>query len=185
MSDGTMKGRIKLVKPAMDYAGDIMKFRREFLLHDAKEDMGGAGNLRDCGSAGEWIQYTESMRDAENCPAGLVDSDIYIAVREGDKKIVGITEFRHHIDHPVLGLWGGHIGYCVRPSERRKGYGKEMLRLNLINCKAFGLDKVMITCDEGNIASEKTIRANGGVYEKTVWSPELDTYMKRFWVELS
>lgn len=180
-----MNGKIKLLRPSMDYAEDIMDFRREFLLHDEKEDMGGAGNLRDCQSAGEWIRFTESMRDAQTCPAGLVDSDIYIAVREKDNKIVGITEFRHHINHPVLGLWGGHIGYCVRPCERRKGYGREILRLNLINCREAGLDKVMITCSEENIASEKTIRANGGVYEKTVWSPELKTYMRRFWAALT
>lgn len=185
MDDGMMNGKIKLLRPSMDYAEDIMDFRREFLLHDEKEDMGGAGNLRDCQSAGEWIRFTESMRDAQTCPAGLVDSDIYIAVREKDNKIVGITEFRHHINHPVLGLWGGHIGYCVRPCERRKGYGREILRLNLINCREAGLDKVMITCSEENIASEKTIRANGGVYEKTVWSPELKTYMKRFWAALT
>ncbi|MDE6203577.1 MAG: GNAT family N-acetyltransferase [Lachnospiraceae bacterium] len=185
MSDEMIRGCLKLVRPSMDYAEDIMEFRREFLLHNSSEDMGGSGNLRDCQSAREWIQFTEDMRDIKTCPEGLVDSDIYIAVREKDNKIVGITEFRHHISHPVLGLWGGHIGYCVRPCERRKGYGKEMLRLNLIHCKEYGLDKVMITCDEENIASEKTIRANGGVYEKTVWSPELKAYMKRFWVGLS
>ena len=184
MSGEIIKEQIKLVRPSMDYAGDIMKFRREFLIHNQEEDMGGAGNLRECQSAQKWIQFTESMRDAQTCPGGLVDSDIYIAVRERDRKIVGIIEFRHHIDHPVLGLWGGHIGYCVRPCERRKGYAKEMLRLNLINCREAGLDKVMITCDEENIGSEKTIRANGGVYEKTVWSPELKKYMKRFWVAL-
>lgn len=95
-----------------------------------------------------------------------MDSDIYIAVRERDRKIVGIIEFRHHIDHPVLGLWGGHIGYCVRPCERRKGYAKEMLRLNLINCREAGLDKVMITCDEENIEVRRPYAPMEGCMKK-------------------
>lgn len=75
---------------------------------------------------------------------------------------IGVIDLRHHINHPVLSVWGGHFGYSVRPDERRKGYAKEMLRLNLQNCRSYGLSKVMITCDCDNTASEKTIIANGG-----------------------
>lgn len=174
---------IILIKPTMDYAEDIMQYRKEFLEFNPDEDMGGSGNLRDCETAQQWIDYVEALRNRETCPQGLVDSDTSIAVRTSDNKIVGIIDFRHHINQPVLGLWGGHIGYCVRPCERRKGYAKEMLRLNLIKCKNYGLDKVMITCNENNIASERTILANGGKYEKTVWSEQLSAYVKRFWVK--
>lgn len=178
------KDEIILIKPTMDQAEEIMRFREEFLAHDPKEDMGGAGNLRDCEKAQEWIDYVEAVQSRETCPKELVDSDIFIALRTSDHRLVGIIEFRHHIEHPVLGVWGGHIGYCIRPSERRKGYGKEMLRLMLKYCKAYGLDRVMITCSETNTASERTILSNGGVYEKTVWAKELSEYMKRFWIRL-
>ncbi len=173
---------IRLVRPALEYGEDIMKFRQEFLEHDPCEDMGGCYELRNCESAGQWVESAERMRSRQTCPEGLVDSDIYLAVRTGDNRIVGVIEFRHHINHPVLGLWGGHIGYCVRPAERRKGYAREMLRQTLALCRDYGVEKVMVTCDEGNIASERTILANGGVYEKTVWSDGLSTYMKRFWI---
>ena len=46
---------------------------------------------------------------------------MYIAVRKTDDKIVGVIDLRHHINHPILGTWGGHCGYSVRPSERGKG----------------------------------------------------------------
>ncbi len=107
---------------------------------------------------------------------------IYIAVRLNDNKIVGIIDLRHHINNPVLGTWGGHIGYCVRPCERCKGYAKEMLRQNLINCKKLGIDKVLMTCRSDNRGSEKTILANGGVFESAI---DVDSKtVKRYWIKI-
>lgn len=74
------------------------------------------------------------------------------------------------------------MGYYVRPTERHKGYAKEMLRQNLMHCKALGIRKVMITCDEDNYGSEKTILANGGAFEKTI---EVEgRIVKRYWITL-
>ena len=79
----------------------------------------------------------------------------------------------------------GHIGYSVRPSEWRRGYAKEMLKMTLPFCREIGLDKVMITCNDGNTGSEKTILANGGVYEYTIHEPNENVDLKRFWITLS
>ena len=158
--------QIKLIKPTIEYADDIMRFRQEIIEANAPDAFAGCGNLEDCKTAKEWIDQIALMESRETCPEGRVPSDIFIAVRVADNRIVGVIDLRYHLGNPVLREWGGHFGYIVRPSERGKGYAKEMVRQNLLKCKELGLHKVMITCDRNNIASEKTILANGGVIEK-------------------
>ena len=174
---------IKLVKPTIEYADDIMQFKQEILDANDPDAFAGCGNLEECKTAQKWIDWITVRENPETCPEGRVSSNIFIAVRVSDNKIVGVIDLRHHLGNPVLREWGGHFGYIVRPSERGKGYAKEMVRQNLIKCKELGLHKVMITCDRNNIASERTILANGGVFEKEVLVD--GEYTKRFWVTIT
>ena len=110
---------------------------------------------------------------------------LYFLVESGVEKILGAVQLRHNIEHPVLKAGGGHIGYGIRPSERRKGYATEILRLCLIQAKDIGLSSILISCSSDNIASEKVILKNGWVYESTVLIPEItDQIVKRFWIHL-
>ncbi len=172
--------QIKLIKATLKYSNDIMEYRQEFL--DSGDSMDGCGNLRECSSAEEWIDGINMLENEETCPKDKVCSNTFIAIRLDDDKIIGVIDFRHHINHPVLSVWGGHIGYSVRPSERRKGYATEMLRLNLINCKEYGLIKVLVTCNFDNLASKKTIIANGGIFEKAITVD--DDTINRYWIQL-
>ncbi|MDE6054135.1 MAG: GNAT family N-acetyltransferase [Lachnospiraceae bacterium] len=174
---------IKLLEPTMEYEKDIWQFRQEIIDSNDKDKFAGCGNLEECSSAKEWIDTIDLHKNVETCPKDRVPSCIYIAVRERDNRIVGVIDLRYHINHPILGTWGGHMGYYVRPSEREKGYAKEMVRQNLQHCKALDIKKVLITCDEDNLASEKTILANGGIFEKSI---EVDgCLIKRYWITIS
>ena len=175
---------IKLIEPDLDYAGEIWAFRKEILEYDKdnEDQFAGCMSLDSSSSAEEWIRICRLRKSEETCRevGTQVPSDMYLAIRQSDNRLVGIIDLRHHINHPILGTWGGHCGYSVRPSERGKGYAKEMLRLNIQNAGALGIEKLLVTCDAENEASEKTILANGGVFENTI---NVDgTEMKRYWI---
>lgn len=171
---------IKLIEPTMEYEEDIWKFRQEIIDSSDQDKFAGCGTLEESLTALEWIETTKLRSSIDTCPKDKVPSNVYLAVRLTDNKIVGIIDLRHHIEHPILSTWGGHIGYYVRPTERGKGYGKEMLRQNLLNAQKRGIKKVLITCNDDNFASEKTILANGGVFERTITVD--GEVMKRYWI---
>ena len=173
-----------LTEANAEYAEELEQFKNEVLRCDDgnADQFAGCTGLRKSRTAKEWIALCDLRKRPEACEkAGTtVPSTTYFAVRESDGRLVGVIDLRHHIDHPVLGTWGGHCGYSVRPSERGEGYAKEMLRLNIRNAEERGIRKLLLTCDETNIASEKVILANGGVFESTV---EVDGHtIKRYWI---
>ena len=114
-------------------------------------------------------------------PNTFVPNTYYVGVVAN--KIVGRLSFRHRLND-FLEQIGGHIGYGVIPSQRRKGYATIMLKQSLVFAKAMGLDKVLLTCDTNNIASMRVIEANGGVFENITNEPEFKIQKNRYWINL-
>ena len=170
-----------LIRPTDEYASQIAEYRQEFL--DEGGSMDGCGPLRRIDDPHEYLKLCKDYESEEDVPAHLVPATQFIFVRKSDNRLLGMLQVRHKFND-YLEKYAGHIGYSVRPSERRKGYAKEMLKMALPFCREIELDKVLISCIDGNIGSEKTILANGGVYESTVHEPNDNVDLKRFWITL-
>ena len=96
--------------------------------------------------------------------------------------MIGTVNIRHRLTDKLFNI-GGHIGYGIHPSERRKGYATKILLLSLEKAKDLGLEKVLVTCDRENTGSEKTIRKNGGVQD-TSYVKDDGNVTLRFWINL-
>ena len=151
---------MKLIAPSLEYDEQIQAYRREFLEHGGSMD--GCGSLRRFDRTQDWLDQVEALSRIETTPPDLVPMTQYLYVRESDCK-----------------------GYSVCPSERKKGYATQMLKLVLPECKKLGIHRVLICCVQGNEGSRKTILNNGGKYESTVYLKERDVYLERYWIDLT
>ena len=170
-----------MIEPSEEYAEQIAEYKQAFL--DAESSMDGCGPLRRCEDSLTYIEECKKYTSTETLTEGLVLATQFFYIRKSDNCLVGMLQVRHYFND-YLSKFGGHIGYSIKPGERRKGYATSMLKAVLPYCKRIGLDKILITCIDGNIGSEKAILNNGGVYETTVNEPDMKRNLKRFWIHL-
>ena len=170
---------LRLVRPNESWLEEIRAYRAEFLAADSSMD--GAGPLRRYEDPADWLEMVRLYEDPAAVPEGKVPASELLCVRGG--RILGMLQIRHRLN-AYLEQYAGHIGYSVRPSERRKGVAKRMLALALPFCRQLGLQRVMIACQPWNEGSRRTILANGGIYEKTVHEPERNVDLERYWITL-
>ena len=176
-----MEEKLLLLRPTAEYIPQYEAYRREFL--DFGGSMDGAGGLRRLESGRAWLDEVERFSRPETVPEGKVVSTQFILVREADDRLLGMLQLRHDLNDYLRRI-AGHIGYSVRPSERRRGYAKRMLAMALDEARKLGLERVMISCSVENEASRRTILSNGGVFESTVLDETDGELLERYWIEL-
>ena len=171
--------KIILVKPDLSYADEIIKYKEESLKESPI--INGSAGLDRLSSIEDWLEELNKRSCEDTVPEGLVPSSTYLGIREKDNYIVGMIDIRHYLNEYLTQV-GGNIGYSVRKTERNKGYAKQMLKLALEKCKELKMKKVLITCDEDNIASEKVILSANAKFEDI--SNVDGENKKRFWIDL-
>jgi predicted acetyltransferase len=129
-----------------------------------------------------YIKHLKEESEGINLRPGRVpQTTFWVIDKDG---YAGRISIRHSLNELLLKV-GGHIGYEIRPSKRRLGYGEKALKLALPKAKALGLDRVLLTCDSTNVGSRKIIEANGGVLENEIPGEEGKPSKLRFWINLS
>jgi predicted acetyltransferase len=131
---------------------------------------------------GRYLEVLEQCERGINLPPGHVPSTFLFAFV--DNRIVGRTSIRHELND-FLARVGGHIGYVVVPEFRRRGYATEILRRSLqIAREQHGIHRVLLTCDDDNIGSIRTIEKNGGDLENVIDGSDLSKPKRRYWIQL-
>ena len=173
---------IILVFPTKEMENDAVDFVAEHFAHGEDHIHGSAGLYREA-SYDDWLAKLEAyQRGDRTMMEGTVPSTTYFAFLKNDSKIVGIIDIRHRLNEYLMDF-GGHIGYGVRPTERRKGYATQMLALALKECRKLGLEKVLVTCGKKNLGSSGVIKKNGGVLENEMTEPDGDL-LQRYWIDI-
>jgi predicted acetyltransferase len=173
-----MAENVQLVKPTLELRNEYLDFYQEW--KDSGEDMVPWVISKDPSDFQGMVQFLFNNEKGENLPENWVPDSTFWLVTD-NKKVVGAVNIRHRLTEKLFNC-GGHIGYGIRPSERRKGYATKLLSLTLDKTKELGINKVLVVCDQSNLASERTIIKNGGKQDAS-FTEEDGNVVKRFWIE--
>ena len=170
---------IERKEEALDYLNEHIKY---------KSEMNCTGSMDRCLNKWTYEQWLDELKKKQNQEymdsIGWAPSLTYFLIRENDNKIIGMINLRYNITKEILAKGCSHIGYGIRPTERRKGYNKINLYLGLLEEQRLGEKKVLLECIADNQGSNKTIIALGGILEKSEiddWDNELTNY---YWIDV-
>lgn len=171
--------------PSLERKNEIIEYLDEFVKYGS--DINGSGSLDKIYygyTFEEALDRCLKMEDEEYAKSvGRCQSRTFLLIRENDNKIVGTINVRWNLNEAML-RFGGHIGYGIRPTERRKGYNKINLYLGMLEAKKVGLEKVMLDCDVNNLGSDKTLKALGGKLERTEVDPSDGILTNVYWFDV-
>jgi predicted acetyltransferase len=175
-----MRKEMKLVFPTIDYKQKAIEFINEFYEYGSEIDGSGAlDSFLKESTYEKWLDELLRDIDIANLQEPKVPALTYFYVREADDRIIGTINIRLALND-FLRKEGGHIGYSVRPTERKKGYGTDMLSEGLKVCSKIGLHEVLVSCDKENLASAGVIKNCGGLLKEEFYSSTYDEILQMY-----
>ena len=175
--------KIILVKPDKTFEKQAIEYKKEH-FENGEKIIHAASAWDKMDNYDEWLDLLDKQSSWETMINDWTVHSTFFGVRESDKRIVGMIDIRHELNSDFLRNYAGHIGYGIRPTERRKGYAMQMLRQALDFCRdELKLDKVMISCEKDNEGSRKTIINAGGKLEKE-YTNEKGEVVQIYWVNI-
>ena len=130
----------------------------------------------------EMLNRVQEVEEGNNL-GEFASSTTYWLYDDGNNKLIGASNLRHYLTEEGLKLWG-HIGYGIRPTERKKGLATKLLKLTMQEAKKMNIDKVLLGAYVGNIGSWKVIEKCGGPFEKIIIEDETGLPVKRYWINI-
>lgn len=174
-----------LERPSFERKDEIIEYINEFVEYNSEiNGTGGLDKIIEGYTFEQALARCLSMED-ENYAKKInrCQSKTFLLIREKDNRIVGTINVRWNLTE-AMKQFGGNIGYGIRPTERRKGYNKINLYLGMQEAQKLGLDRVMLDCDVNNLGSDRTLKALGGVLERTEVDPEDNILTNVYWFDV-
>jgi predicted acetyltransferase len=169
------------VKPDLTMIDLLNLYKQEFFGNNEMV-INGSASMDEYLSIEQWLLLIDSMKDRNNlAKPEWVEMSQFVLIDKEKELIIGMINIRHYLNE-YLSKFGGHVGYSVRPSQRNKGYAKVMLELAKQYLQEKGLKKILLTCDDTNIASIKTIESCGGLLENKI--DKNSSLIRRYWIKL-
>ncbi len=177
--------RFYLEEPSLERKDEIIEYLDEFVKYNS--NINGTGSLDKIYDGYTFEEALERCLNMKNewyaKSINRVPGKTFLLIRKDDNKIVGTINIRWNLSEKML-KFGGHIGYGIRPTERRKGYNKIQLYLVLLEAQKLNLDKVMLDCSVDNLGSDKTIKALGGILERCELDEADNTMTNVYWINV-
>ncbi|WP_414756000.1 GNAT family N-acetyltransferase [Anabaena sp. CCY 9910] len=173
---------LELIKPTCDLYSEFIDMVKEYQKHGESRlfDQNNLTLIQEDFSA--YIQYLENNSKGIDLKPGFVPATTFWLVAQS-KIILGESQLRHWLI-PTLERRGGHIGYMIRPLQRSKGYGTQILTKTLEKARNMGLSRVLLTCNKDNISSARVIQKNQGQLTSEEFLENSDIVISRYWINL-
>lgn len=178
-----IEDKIELVIPTKEYEQQMIEYKKEH-FENGENVIHACSRWDKMENYDEWLKSLQEHSSFATIKDNWTVHTNFLGIRKSDNKVIGMIDIRHELTNDFLKNFAGHIGYGVRPTERRKGYVTQMLNQALEYCKKeLNLEKVMLGCYKENEASRKTILNAGGILEREC-KTEDGKIAEVYWIKL-